>query len=103
ERSVIARAKSPVRISFSGGGSDLTHFFSKYGGTVMNATIKMYSHAYLKKRNDGKISIFSADLNERIEVDSIEELQKQDKLKLIVSAISIIKPNFGFHLEVYSD
>ena len=39
ERPVYARSKSPVRISFGGGGSDLTHFFSDGIGAVINATI----------------------------------------------------------------
>ena len=103
EKQVIARAKSPVRISFSGGGSDLTHYFSQYGGSVMNATIKMYSHATLLKRNDGKISICSADLNESVECESIQELKESGKVKLLASAIELINPGFGFHLEVYSD
>ena len=30
ERDIFARSKAPVRISFAGGGSDLTHYF--YGG-----------------------------------------------------------------------
>jgi D-glycero-alpha-D-manno-heptose-7-phosphate kinase len=103
EKRIIARARSPVRVSFSGGGSDLTHYFSKYGGAVMNATIKMYSHSTLLKREDGRISIYSADLNESIEGASIEELKATGKLKLIVSALEIMKPRFGFHLEVCSD
>lgn len=103
DKRVIARSRSPVRVSFSGGGSDLTHYFSKYGGAVMNATIKMYSHATLLKREDGKMSIYSADLNENVEGESVDDLKATGKLKLIVSAIEIMKPRFGFHLEVRSD
>ncbi len=103
EKKVIARARSPVRVSFSGGGSDLTHYFSKYGGAVMNATVKIYSHATLLKRDDGRISIYSADLNESIEGASLQELKETGKLKLILSALEIMKPRFGFHLEVCSD
>ena len=33
EMPVYARSKSPVRISFGGGGSDLTHYFSRGIGT----------------------------------------------------------------------
>jgi D-glycero-alpha-D-manno-heptose-7-phosphate kinase len=36
EEPVYARARSPVRISFGGGGSDLTHYFSSEGGAVIN-------------------------------------------------------------------
>ena len=38
ENNIIARSKSPVRISFGGGGSDLTHYFTKSsGGAVINS------------------------------------------------------------------
>ncbi len=103
EKGVIARAKSPVRISFSGGGSDLTHFFSKFGGAVMNATIKMHSHATLKKRHDGITSIYSGDFDEHIEGSSLEELKKNEKFKLIISAIELIAPKFNFHLDIHCD
>ena len=37
EGAVYARARAPVRISFGGGGSDLTHYFSSNeGGAVIN-------------------------------------------------------------------
>ena len=36
---IISKAKSPVRISFAGGGTDLTTYFYEEGGAVLNATI----------------------------------------------------------------
>jgi D-glycero-alpha-D-manno-heptose-7-phosphate kinase len=100
----FARAKAPVRISFGGGGSDLTHFFSKYNGAVINATISIYSHAVLRKRNDGSIRIKSWDLNEEINEKNLTiALKKKSKLGLIQSLINLIKPEYGFDLEIYSD
>ena len=69
ENQVIARSKSPVRISFGGGGSDLTHYFNEKNGAVINATISLYSHATLQKRDDKKINIFSSDLNTSFEAN----------------------------------
>src|SRR5690348_12518524 len=34
EAETFARARAPARISFAGGGTDLTHFFLKEGGVV---------------------------------------------------------------------
>jgi D-glycero-alpha-D-manno-heptose-7-phosphate kinase len=56
EDNIYVRAKSPVRISFGGGGSDLTHYFVDQPGAVINATINIYSHALLKPRFDEKIT-----------------------------------------------
>ena len=60
EKYTFARSKAPVRVSFSGGGSDLTHYFmSDDSGAVINATISLYCHATLRPRSDKKIIIDS--------------------------------------------
>ena len=42
EEEVYARARSPVRISFGGGGSDVTYYFNTKKGAVLNATVSLY-------------------------------------------------------------
>lgn len=104
EKKNFSRSRAPVRVSFGGGGSDLTHFFSKTNGAVINSTISIYSHACLKQRADSKVIIKSRDLNEIIEEDSlILALKKKSSLKLIQSLIKLINPEYGFELEIYSD
>ena len=41
EGEIYARSTSPVRVSFGGGGSDVTNYFSKGDGAVINATISL--------------------------------------------------------------
>ena len=41
-----------MRVSFGGGGSDLTHYFEENSGAVINTAISLYSHAVMKVRND---------------------------------------------------
>ena len=57
EQKVYARSKSPVRISFGGGGSDTSSFFEFNKGAVINSTISIYTHTLLKLRLDKKIII----------------------------------------------
>ena len=57
EQKVYFRSKSPVRISFGGGGSDTSTFFTENDGAVINATISLYSHATLKIRENETILI----------------------------------------------
>ncbi|MDA9533754.1 sugar kinase [Bradyrhizobium sp. CCBAU 25338] len=101
---MFARARSPVRISFSGGGTDLTHYFvANDGGAVISATIKMYAHATLRRRSDPSIRIYSHDFRRTVEADNLAELGTGGDLALIKSVVRLIKPTYGFELEVSAD
>lgn len=54
--------RSPVRISFGGGGTDLPAYFENYGGAVLSAAINKYFYTIVGKRDDGHIQIISSDL-----------------------------------------
>src|SRR5690242_8437876 len=54
--------RSPVRISFAGGGTDLPSYYEHFGGAVVSAAINKHFYTVLEKRGDGKIQIISADL-----------------------------------------
>src|SRR6476620_8829700 len=54
--------RSPVRISFGGGGSDLPAYFEKFGGAVLSASINKYFYTVLQKRTDGRVQVISSDL-----------------------------------------
>ncbi len=104
ERPVYARSKSPVRISFGGGGSDLTHYFSNGIGAVINATVSFYSHATLRIRTDEKIVIHSLDLKASLNADNLEDfLYMKGEFGLIQAVIKTINPDFGFELDLHSD
>lgn len=104
ENEVFARARSPVRVSFSGGGTDLTHYFvDNDGGAVINATIAMYAHATLRRRHDKSIRIYSHDFKQTVEAENLAALGSDGDLALIKSVVRLIKPPYGFDLEVSAD
>lgn len=104
EEAVYARARAPVRISFGGGGSDLTHYFSELGGAVINTTVSLYSHATLRLRNDDCIVVSSRDLGQTMEAPDLDAALKQKgKFGLIQSLLKAIRPDFGFELFLHSD
>ena len=105
EKLITARSKSPVRISFGGGGSDTTAFFKDNNGAVINSTISLYSNCSLSKRTDSKINIDSADLKIKSSYLNIEEFLNSEKcpLELIKATIKVINPSFGFDLYIQSD
>lgn len=105
EGAVYARARAPVRISFGGGGSDLTHYFSSAeGGAVINSTISLYSHATLRIREDLRVIVRSRDLDEILEADDLPSALAADgRFGLVQALLRAIRPDFGFELFLHSD
>jgi D-glycero-alpha-D-manno-heptose-7-phosphate kinase len=104
EEPVYARSRSPVRISFGGGGSDLTHYFAGNDGAVINTTISLYSHATLRVRDDEKVIIRSLDIGESLCADDLQSALRQDgRFGLIQSLLKAVHPDFGFELYLNSD
>ena len=54
--------RSPVRISFGGGGTDLPSYYEQYGGAVLNVAINKYFYTVVGKRFDGRVQVISSDL-----------------------------------------
>lgn len=104
EGAVYSRARAPVRISFGGGGSDLTHYFSDNGGAVINTTISLYSHATLLVRDDARVIVSSLDLGDTLQAEDLQSaLNKDSQFGLIQALLRLISPDFGFELYLHSD
>jgi D-glycero-alpha-D-manno-heptose-7-phosphate kinase len=54
--------RSPVRISFAGGGTDLPAYYEQFGGAVLSTAINKYFYTILGARNDGRVQVISSDL-----------------------------------------
>jgi D-glycero-alpha-D-manno-heptose-7-phosphate kinase len=54
--------RSPVRISFGGGGTDLPAYYKEFGGAVLSTSINKYFYTVLCRRSDGKVQVISSDL-----------------------------------------
>jgi D-glycero-alpha-D-manno-heptose-7-phosphate kinase len=98
------RSMAPVRVSFGGGGSDMTSYFAKFDGAVLSSTIRLYARCTLRKRSDLIINICSHDLDKSLSFPCLKKLiVDDDDFGLIVAVINTIKPEFGFDLEIRSD
>ncbi|NWG19099.1 MAG: GHMP kinase [Chloroflexi bacterium] len=59
-------ARSPVRISFGGGGTDLAAYYSRFGGMVVSASINKYIYGIVTKNFDTTFQVISADYRSSI-------------------------------------
>jgi D-glycero-alpha-D-manno-heptose-7-phosphate kinase len=75
--------RSPVRISFGGGGTDLPAYYEQFGGAVLNVAINKYFYTTLGKRTDGRIQMISSDLR------VFENLQDFSTMQVRGSALEI--------------
>jgi D-glycero-alpha-D-manno-heptose-7-phosphate kinase len=53
--------RSPVRISFAGGGTDLPAYYLNHGGAVVSTAIDKYFYVFLNVNGDDTIQITSSD------------------------------------------
>lgn len=59
-------ARSPVRISFGGGGTDLATYYARFGGMVVSASINKYIYGIVSKNFDTTFQVISADYRNSI-------------------------------------
>ena len=102
-KNIIVRSRSPARISFVGGGTDVTKYFFEKSGASISFTINKYCNVHLIKRDDEKIIINSNDYNKKIILKKNEDIKYDGNLDLIKSCIKLLKPSFGFEIFVETD
>ena len=103
EEPVLARARAPVRMSFCGGGTDLTYFFVDHPAAVLSCTVGLYAHATVVPRNDAQVYIFAEDLEREEHYDSMAQLVSCERKSLLGTIVSLIRPTYGFDLYLRSD
>ena len=91
---MIIRSKAPLRIGLAGGGTDVSPYSDIYGGAILNATLSLYAYASIQTRDDGKIVLNAIDRNEKIILDSEEELPIDGSLDLLKGVYNRIVKDF---------
>ncbi len=108
----IIRSRAPVRITFGGGGTDISPYDKSHGGICVNATINRYVYSSLKLREDKRIHIKSDIINIHGGFETHEssfenigevEMLDGDKLNIIRAVILEMNPTHGFDLYVRSE
>jgi len=97
------RGKTPLRISFAGGGTDMPYFFEEYGGAVINTTIDKYCRITAKKRGDSNL-IINSDLVEKEQIFDTRKLNYDNgPFDLVKSVYNLVNPGCGIDLYLKND
>ncbi len=98
------RSRAPVRLSFAGGGTDVSPYTEEFGGVCINTTINKYAWASLEFRDDGRIHIYSEDYDEEVAADHMNDLKFDGKLDLAKAVVKrMYTDRRGFNLYIRSE
>jgi D-glycero-alpha-D-manno-heptose-7-phosphate kinase len=88
------RARSPLRISFGGGGTDVSPYCDERGGAVLSATIDRYAYATLVPGGD-RIAVQSVDYDVSVSYALDEEFVYDGQLDLAKAVIDRFRKEHG--------
>jgi D-glycero-alpha-D-manno-heptose-7-phosphate kinase len=75
-------SRTPLRMSFVGGGSDLPVFYRKYGGAVVSTAIDRYVYVTVNKKFDDHIRVSYSRTEDARSVEKIKHPLVREGLKL---------------------
>jgi D-glycero-alpha-D-manno-heptose-7-phosphate kinase len=92
---LIIISKAPLRISFAGGGTDVSPYRDTYGGCVINATINKFVFAKLRLIDKPIISFRSLDLKKSITYKLQDKISLNGKLDIHKAVYKFMIVNFN--------
>ena len=103
----MVRARAPLRLSFGGGGTDVSPYADERGGCVISATLSLYVYATLTPTIDQGVKIRSLDYDSVLHYSKEEDYSydgQMDLAKGVFRYFGIHKQDRnGFDLYVHSD
>lgn len=76
-------SKTPLRISFVGGGSDIASFYKKEPGAVVSTTINKYVYVVINKKFDDKIRMSYSETETVDHIDDLKHNLARETLKFL--------------------
>ncbi len=103
ERDRIFRSKAPLRLSFAGGGTDVSPYFEERGGCVVSATINRFAYASIVPGSGSTASIHSLDFNSETRFNIRRTLQLDGNLDLLKAVVRDFRIAQPFQMYVHCD
>jgi D-glycero-alpha-D-manno-heptose-7-phosphate kinase len=89
-------SRTPLRMSFVGGGSDLPSFYERFGGAVLGTTIDKYVFVTCNPKFDNGIRVAYSKTEEVTSVDQIEH-------KIVRAAMTLLDVKGGVEITTIAD
>lgn len=96
---MIIRAKAPLRVSFGGGGTDISPYCDENVGCVISSTINKYAYCSIVPNDSNEITVHSLDFDMTVKYNIEDELNYDGKLALVKAALKEMNIEQG--CEVY--
>ncbi len=89
-------SKTPCRVSFAGGGSDIESYYREHGGAVVSVTIDKYVYLTLQQKFDHHI---------RIGYSRTEEVEHVDQIQhpIVRHCLRMLGPQQGIEITSHAD
>jgi D-glycero-alpha-D-manno-heptose-7-phosphate kinase len=97
------RVKSPLRISFAGGGTDIEPIYREIGGAVLVAAINKYSYVTISPREDRRVVIKSLDMNVQVSYQVEESPAYDGVLDLAKACLDTAGISQGVDISIYTE
>jgi D-glycero-alpha-D-manno-heptose-7-phosphate kinase len=98
----IIRSKSPLRISFGGGGTDVPPYPEEHGGCVLSCTIDKYCYASIMPCTN-HIELHSLDYDIHAVYEPTQKFDYDGKLDLVKGVLNVMDINEGAEIFLHSD
>jgi D-glycero-alpha-D-manno-heptose-7-phosphate kinase len=107
---LIVRSKAPLRVSFAGGGTDVSPYPEEKGGAVLNCTVDKFAYATLQvtPHGGGSVAVESLDYNLTASYAKPSDMVYNGELDLVKAAVRVLQPSNptkgdSLHLFLHSD
>lgn len=97
------RAKAPLRLSLSGGGTDVPPYPQRHGGMVLTSTIDRFAYVFLTVRDDDVLNVQSLDYDIIARYHADEDLRLNGELDLVKAVVKYMGGRRGADLFLRSD
>jgi len=97
------RSKAPLRISFAGGGTDVSPYLEQRGGVVLSTTIDKFAYASVNPRPDSEISVVSLDYDIVAKYNADQAFVYDGELDIVKGSIEHFGNGRGMDLFMHSD